>query len=339
MSGEIITNNILNKHTNMYENILEVKNLKKYFATKDKNLFVKAIDDISFEVRKNEVVGLVGESGSGKSTTAYTVIGMYGITSGEVKFLGQDISMSSRARPKPLKRHMQIVFQDPGTSLNPQREIGEILSLPLKIHKIVPASKLEYRVRELMELVGLSQECYYKLPSSLGGGEKQLVAIARALTTNPELMILDEPTSALDVSIQAKIINILLELRRQFNMSYLFITHDMSLMRNIADRVAIMYLGRIMEMAPTADFFCKPLHPYTEMLISSIPVVLEEEEKLIPTRVESRGEIPSPVNIPAGCRFNSRCPRKFDLCLTSEPQLLEVFPDHYVSCHIYDDKL
>lgn len=317
--------------------ILSVKNLKKYFPTKDKDLFVKAIDDISFVVRQNEVVGLVGESGSGKSTTAYAAIGMYGITSGEIKYMGQDISMPAAKRKKKLKREIQIVFQDPGTSLNPQRKVGNILAMPLKVHKIVPSSQVDNRVRELLDTVGLSQDCYYKLPSSLGGGEKQLVAIARALSTNPKLMILDEPTSALDVSIQAKIITILMDLRKEFTMSYLFITHDMSLMRNIADRVAIMYLGRIMEMAPTADFFRNPLHPYTKMLISSIPVVLEEEEALKPEKVESCGEIPSPVNVPQGCRFNTRCPNKFDRCFTEEPKIQEVFSDHFVSCHLYDE--
>ncbi len=331
IAGVSVKDNITNKR----DNILVVRNLKKYFATREKDLFVKAIDDISFEVRRNEVVGLVGESGSGKSTTAYTIIGTCDITSGEMNFMGQDISMPAKKRSKELKRQIQIVFQDPGTSLNPQRKIGEILSMPIRVHKMVPRSQTERRVRELLDLVGLSQDCYYKLPSSLGGGEKQLVAIARALTTNPSLMVLDEPTSALDVSIQAKIIEILMDLRSQFNMSYLFITHDMSLMRNIADRIAIMYLGRIMELAPTVDFFQKPLHPYTNMLISSIPVVLEEEEKLIPDRVESLGEIPSPVNVPIGCRFNTRCREKFDRCLVEEPELLEVFPDHYVSCHLY----
>ncbi|NLK02499.1 MAG: ABC transporter ATP-binding protein [Clostridiaceae bacterium] len=320
------------------DNVLVVNNMKKYFSTKDKDCFVKAIDDISFTVRRNEVVGLVGESGSGKSTTAYSIMGMHSITSGEVIFKGQDISMLAIKRPKSLKREIQIVFQDPGTSLNPQRKIGEIISMPLRVHNIVPRSQTEKRARELLDLVGLPQDCYYKSPRSLGGGEKQLVAIARALTTNPSLMILDEPTSALDVSIQAKIITTLMELREQFDMSYLFITHDMSLMRNIADRIAIMYLGRIMEMAPTADFFEKPQHPYTKMLVSSIPVVLQEEEDLKPVQVESQGEIPSPVNVPPGCRFNTRCPEKFESCLVDEPQMVKVFPDHYVSCHMHDPR-
>lgn len=316
------------------EHILVVKNMKKYFPTKDKNRFVKAVDDISFSVRENEVVGLVGESGSGKSTAAYSVIGMHGITSGEISFMGQDISMSAKKRPMELKREIQIVFQDPGTSLNPQRTIGKILSMPLLVHKMVVPNECEDRVRDLLDLVGLSQDCYYKSPRSLGGGEKQLVAIARALTTNPKLMILDEPTSALDVSIQAKIIGTLMDLRRQFNLSYLFITHDLSLIRNIADRVAIMYLGSIMEMAPANDFFRKPQHPYTKMLVSSIPVVRKEEEQLKPSQIHSQGEIPSPVNTPSGCRFHTRCPLVNDICRNTAPEMRELFPDHFACCHL-----
>lgn len=318
------------------EDILVVRHMKKYFPTKNKNLFVKAIDDISFTVRKNEVVGLVGESGSGKSTTAYSVIGLHGITSGEVSFLGQDISMSATRRSMELKKQMQIVFQDPGTSLNPQRNIGDILAMPLKVHKMVPSNEVEDRVRELLEIVGLPQDCYFKTSRSLGGGEKQLVAIARALTTNPKLMILDEPTSALDVSIQAKIISTLMDLREKFGMSYLFITHDMSLMRNIADRIAIMYLGRIMELAPAEEFFRSPEHPYTKMLVSSIPVVLPEEEAIKPQQIHSQGEIPSPVHVPSGCRFRTRCPYSQQKCIDMEPEMREVQKDHFACCHLLE---
>ena len=319
--------------TNLKENILVVNHMKKYFPTKKKGLFVKAIDDISFTVRKNEVVGLVGESGSGKSTTAYSIIGLHGITEGDVRFLGEDISMQATKRSMELKKKMQIVFQDPGTSLNPQRNIGDILAMPLKVHKMMPSNEIENRVREILDTVGLPQDCYYKSPRSLGGGEKQLVAIARALTTNPKLMILDEPTSALDVSFQAKIIGKLMDLKDRFDMSYLFITHDMSLMRNIADRIAIMYLGRIMELAPAEEFFQKPEHPYTQMLVSSIPVVLPEEEALKPQQIHSQGEIPSPVNVPSGCRFRTRCPYAESICSQKEPEMREIGVDHFVCCH------
>ncbi|MCL1975403.1 MAG: ABC transporter ATP-binding protein [Firmicutes bacterium] len=316
------------------EDVLIVRNMKKYFPTKTKGSFVKAVDDISFSVRFGEVIGLVGESGSGKSTTAYVVMGMHNLTAGSVFFRGQDISMPVSKRSLSLKRDLKIVFQDPGTSLNPQRNIGNILSLPLKVHKIVPQNEVFEHAGKLLQMVGLTPETIYKYPRSLGGGERQLVAIARALATNPTMMVLDEPTSSLDVSIQAKIINTLIDLQKQFDMSYLFITHDMSLMRNIADRIAIMYLGRIVEMSPTKDFFLNPQHPYTKMLLSSIPVVLDAEKALKPEKIESRGEIPSPVNIPAGCRFNSRCPYAYDLCRSSEPIMREFLPDHEVACHL-----
>jgi len=316
--------------------VLVVRNMKKYFPTKVKNRFVKAVDDISFSIRAGEVIGLVGESGSGKSTTAYVVMGMYGITSGSVHYQGQDISMPARQRPLALKKDIQIVFQDPGTSLNPQRTVGNILTMPLRVHHMVPRPQLLARAAELLDMVGLPPETIYKYPKSLGGGERQLVAIARALTTDPSLMVLDEPTSALDVSIQAKIINTLMDLQKKLGMSYLFITHDMSLMRNIADRIAIMYLGRIVEMAPATDFFQKPQHPYTKMLLSSIPVVLKAEQELKPDKVISTGEIPSPVHVPTGCRFHTRCPYAYERCRSEEPQIREIFPDHIVACHLCD---
>ena len=315
-------------------NVLVVENLKKYFPTGVKGRYVKAVDDINFEIRKNEVVGLVGESGSGKSTTAYMVMGMHTVSGGAISFLGQNISMPARKRAMPLKRDIQIVFQDPGTSLNPQRSVASILATPLKVHGIVPRDQIETRVGELLEMVGLPAQTGYKYPKALGGGERQLVAIARALSTNPSLMVLDEPTSSLDVSIQAKIINTLMDLQKKMEMSYLFITHDMSLMRNIADRIAIMYLGRIVEMAPAKSFFENPQHPYTKMLLSSIPVVLEAEKALRPDKVISTGEIPSPVNVPSGCRFHTRCPYVSDHCRTEEPPMRVVLPDHVTACHL-----
>ena len=315
------------------KDILVVKNIKKYFPTKTEGLFVKAVDGISFTIRENEVVGLVGESGSGKSTTAYAVMGMHSITDGEMRFKGEDISMAAKKRPLHLKRDIQIVFQDPGTSLNPKRTIGNILITPLKVHNIVPKEERFVYAQKLLEIVGLSPAFAYKYPGALGGGERQLVAIARALSTNPSFMVLDEPTSSLDVSVQAKIINTLMDIRKKRGISYLFITHDMSLMRNIADRIAIMYLGRIVEMAETEKFFERPQHPYTRMLISSIPVVLASEEKLKPDPVESQGEIPSPVNVPNGCGFHTRCPYATEKCAVEMPPCKEVSEGHQVWCH------
>ena len=313
--------------------ILEIQDLKKYFQTK--RGVVRAVDGVTFSIQRGETLGLVGESGSGKSTVAYTIIGMYRPTSGRILFRGQDIGKEAKKRPKALKKEIQIVFQDPGSSLNPRRSIKQILELPLRVHRIPVNPSREAHITELLEMVELPPEYMYKYPQALGGGEKQMVAIARALATHPSLVVLDEPTSALDVSIQAKIINLLLRLQREFDLTYLFITHDLSLMRNMATRVAIMYLGKICEVAPTVDFFQNPLHPYTQMLLSSIPVVSEEEEKLKPKKVISRGEIPSPVNVPPGCSFHLRCPMKMEICSRVDPRMMEIEPGHLVRCHLY----
>lgn len=321
----------------MQEDIFKVNNLKKYFpigGKDNKNKFVKAIDGIDFTIKSGETLGLVGESGSGKSTTAYTVIGMYGITDGSISFKGKDIGVETNKRPLSIKREIQMVFQDPGTSLNPQHTVYQILELPLKIHKICPPKDYPDEIARLLDMVELPIEYMHKYPSMLGGGEKQMVAIARALATRPSAIVLDEPTSALDVSVQAKIINMLLRLQKEMNLSYLFITHDLSLMRNVADRVAIMYLGKIAEIAPTESFFKNPRHPYTQMLLSSIPVISEEEEKYKPKRIHSQGEIPSPVNVPKGCSFNTRCPFSMDKCKEVDPQMLYFEGNHSVRCHL-----
>lgn len=321
----------------MSEVILKVEGLKKYFPVtrgKQKNLFVKAIDGIDFTIREGETLGLVGESGSGKSTTAYNVIGMYGSTAGKMTFKGEDISQSSSKRPLRIKKEIQIVFQDPGTTLNPQRTVKQILGLPLSVHGMVDKTDPQGQLIRLLETVELPAEYLYKYPSSLGGGERQMLAIARAIATDPSLIVLDEPTSSLDVSVQAKIINMLLRLQKQRNLSYLFITHDLSLMRNLATKVAIMYLGKIAEIAPVNTFFTAPRHPYTQMLLSAIPVVSEAEERLKQAKITPQGEIPSPVNVPTGCSFNTRCPFASDKCFHEDPVMMEIQPDHFVRCHL-----
>jgi peptide/nickel transport system ATP-binding protein len=321
--------------------LLKVDNLKKYFPvnigsiSRKKTVYLKAVDGVSFYLNQGEILALVGESGSGKSTTAYTIMGLYEPTEGKIWFKGIDISTGVNKRPLSLKREIQIVFQDPGTSLNPQRTIKQILELPLKVHRIVTKEKLDEKIEELLRTVELPKDYMFKYPRMIGGGERQLVAIARALATNPSLIVLDEPTSALDVSIQAKIINMLIKLQRDFNLSYLFITHDLSLVRNVATRVAIMYLGKIYEIAPTQEFFANPLHPYTQMLLSAIPVISDEERELKPKKIKSIGEIPSPVNVPPGCGFHPRCPFKVEECLKEDPPLVEVTPGHFVRCLMY----
>lgn len=316
----------------MSEEIIVVKNLKKHFKT-DRGV-VKAVDGVSFSIKTSDSLGLVGESGSGKSTTAFTIMGVYAPTDGEIYFKG---NLLGRKRTKELKKDMQMVFQDPGSSLNPRKNVREIIEQPLRIHKLYEGKERE-RVEELLRMVGLPTEFVDRYPRAVGGGEKQLVAMARALASDCSFIALDEPTSALDVSMQARIINTLIRIQKELNLAYLFITHNLSLMRNVASRVGIMYLGKLVEMAPASEFFQKPLHPYTKMLISSIPVITKQEEELKPKKVVSRGEIPSPVNMPTGCTFHPRCNDCMEICTKTEPTMIEVEPAHLVHCHLFSDK-
>lgn len=320
----------------LQKEILTVKDLKKYFFTKQGT--VKAIDGVNFSVNTGDTLGLVGESGSGKSTVAYTVMGIYTPTEGEILYKGKEyLNKKKRKQPFKFKKEMQIVFQDPGSSLNPSRTIQQILELPIRVHNIEKNSKERLKkVKELLDMVQLPQDYLYKYPSMIGGGEKQMISIARALAVKPSFILLDEPTSALDVSIQAKIIRMLLDFQKNFNLSYIFISHDLSLMRNVATRVAIMYLGKICEIATTEKFFKNPLHPYTQMLLSSIPVLSEEEENLMPKKIISQGEIPSPVDIPTGCGFQTRCPKKMEICSQIDPEMIEIGKDHSVRCHLFN---
>lgn len=319
----------------MIKTILTVEGLKKYFPTKQG--VVKAVDGVDFSAIEGETFGLVGESGSGKTTIAHCIAELYAPTAGEIWFKGKPINKDFRKRSMELKREIRIVFQDPGSSLNPKRTIGQILMVPLKVHKMTSKRERLSTIARLLAMVELSADYIFKSPPALSGGEKQMVAIARALATNPSLVILDEPTSALDVSVQAKIINLLMRLQRNLNLTYLFITHDLSLMRNMATRVAIMYLGKICEVAPTIEFFQNPCHPYTKMLLSSIPVVSEEEKALKPGKIESRGEIPSPVNVPPGCSFHLRCPEAKEICSQIDPQFISLNERHTVRCHLLSE--
>jgi oligopeptide/dipeptide ABC transporter ATP-binding protein len=314
----------------MSEKILVVKDLKKYFKT-DLGV-VKAVDGVSFSINSGETLGLVGESGSGKSTTAFTIMGVYAQTEGEISFKGKPLGIK---RTKELKKEMQMVFQDPGSSLNPRKNVKEIIQQPLKIHQLHVGRERE-RVEELLRMVGLPTEFVNRYPRAIGGGEKQLVAVARSLATECSFIALDEPTSALDVSMQARIINTLIRIQKELNLAYLFITHNLSLMRNVASNIGIMYLGRLVEIAPSSEFFQKPLHPYTKMLISSIPVITKAEEDLKPKKVISRGEIPSPVNMPTGCTFHPRCNECMEICKTMEPTMIEVESEHFVHCHLFN---
>ncbi len=314
----------------MSNETLVVKNLKKWFKT-DEGI-VRAVDGISFTIKKGETFGLVGESGSGKSTTAYTLMGIYTPTEGEIIYKGKNITMGIKKRPLALKKEMQMVFQDPGSSLNPKSTIEQIIGLPLKVHGIAKEQRRK-RVIELLNMVELPEEYIDRQSTKIGGGEKQMIAIARSLATNPTFITLDEPTSALDVSMQAKIINKLIQFQKKLGLTYPFITHNLSLMRNVATNVGIMYLGKLCEVAPTIEFFQNPLHPYTKMLLSSIPVITPEEEAVKPDKVMSKGEIPSPVNVPSGCYFHPRCNECIEICMKVDPPMLEVEKGHFVKCH------
>lgn len=314
--------------------ILSVSNLKKYFNTSEG--VVRAVDGVSFNVKYGETLALVGESGSGKTTTGHVIMGFYTPNEGKIIYKNTyDLSVPMKKRPLELKKDIQIVFQDPGTSLNPKRMVKDIVSLPLLIHKTIDSKRLYERVAELLEYVGLSEEFMFKYPHELGGGEKQLVAIARALAPQPSFIILDESTSALDVSSQAKVLTTLMKIQRELGLTYLLITHDLGVVRNISQRVIIMYLGKIYEEAPTEEFFKSPLHPYTQMLLSSIPTLSEEDEKIKPKGIESIGEIPSAVKPPSGCRFHTRCPFVKQICKQQEPPDIMVNDNHIVRCWLY----
>jgi peptide/nickel transport system ATP-binding protein len=320
----------------MVENILELKDFVKHFQTPGGT--VRAVDGISFSIKYGECFGVVGESGSGKSTTGYNVIGIYAPTSGKILFKGKEIPGDIGKRAKSIKKEIQMVFQDPGGSLNPKKNVREIITLPLEIHNIVSREEYEKKVLELIEMVGLPKDYSERHPLTLGGGERQLVAVARALATDPTFIVLDEPTSALDVSMQATVIRTLMRLQKDLGLTYIFITHNLVLMRNVASRVAIMYLGKIAELAPTSEFFSNPLHPYTKMLLSSIPVITDEEEALKPEKIMSTGEIPSPINPPPGCSFHPRCPFKLDICSKEDPVMVKAGPDHDVRCWLFAEK-
>lgn len=317
------------------DDILIVDNLVKYFNIPRGT--VKAVNEVSFHVKSGETLGIVGESGSGKSTIAYVLSGIYGATKGNIIYKSKyNITQGFKKRPRELKRDIQIVFQNPGSSLNPTKTIRELLENPLKFHNIGKNKRdREEKIVEWLETVELSASYMYKYPWTIGGGEKQMVAIARALLVDPSLVLLDEPTSSLDVSVQAKVINSLITLQERLNLTYIFITHDLSLMRNVASRVLIMYLGKICEVADTSEFFSIPTHPYTRMLLSSVMVVSEEEEKLKPKDVTSIGEIPSPLNIPQGCAFFARCPKRMEICKRVDPSFVEVKKEHIVRCHLF----
>ena len=318
--------------------ILEVKNLKMYFPVGSGFLsrkpvgYVKAVDDVSFTVKRGETLGLVGESGCGKTTTGRCILQLYKPTAGQVIFDGQDLTSMNSKTMRGMRREMQVIFQDPYSSLNPRMTAGNIIGEPLIVHGLV-ANKTEYRnkVADLLTNVGLNPYMADRFPHEFSGGQRQRIGVARALSVSPKFIVADEPVSALDVSIQAQIINLLEDLQEQFNLTYLFIAHDLSVVRHISDRVGVMYLGHLVEMAERNEIYRNPIHPYTKALLSAVPIpdpVLDAQRE----RVLLTGEVPSPLNPPSGCVFHPRCPAANDTCSQYLPELREVETDHYSAC-------
>lgn len=314
----------------MSKNLIEVKNLKKYFNTP--NGALHAVDDISFFIKKGETLGLVGESGCGKSTTGRLLIRLLEATSGEIIYDGKDISKLSKREMNALRKEIQIVFQDPYASLNPRLTVSEIIAEPLIVNKIFKRDKisLNKRVEELMDLVGLAPRLANSYPHELDGGRRQRIGIARALALNPKFIVQDEPVSALDVSIQAQILNLMADLQEQLDLTYLFISHDLSVVKHVSDRIAVMYLGKIVELTDYNSIFKNALHPYSQALLSAIPHASLDEKS---ERILLVGDVPSPINPPIGCRFASRCPHATKKCLEVEPILKEISKNHFVACH------
>ncbi|MEV6269246.1 oligopeptide/dipeptide ABC transporter ATP-binding protein [Kribbella sp. NPDC051936] len=317
----------------MNEVLLRVDDVRKEFPTSSKEV-VQAVAGVSLEVRKGETLGLVGETGCGKSSLARCMARLYDVTSGSVWFEGRDITRLSRKAMRPLRRDVQVIFQDPYGSLNPRRRVGSIIGDPFSIHNIASGNERKKKVQELMELVGLNPEHYNRFPAEFSGGQRQRIGVARALALRPKLVICDEPVSALDVSIQAQIINLLSDLQQEFDLTYVFISHDLSVVRHVSDRIAVMYLGKIVELAPTGELFGQTRHPYTRALLSALPVAdpdtADSREQII-----LGGDIPSATNPPSGCRFHTRCPKARLDCAAEEPVLEPVLddrPEHRTAC-------
>ncbi len=320
--------------------LLDVKNLKMHFPLTQGIIFqrkvgaVQAVDGVSFSVKRGETLGLVGESGCGKSTTGRAILQLYKPTDGNVIFNGSDLTTLDSTQMRKMRRHLQMIFQDPYASLNPRMTVGNIVSEPMQIHKLVAKNERTQRVQELLQTVGLNPYFANRYPHEFSGGQRQRIGIARALAANPDFIVCDEPVSALDVSIQAQIVNLLEDLQEQFGLTYLFIAHDLSVVRHISDRVAVMYLGKIVEMADRNELYDTPLHPYTKALLSAVPIpdpVIEKQRE----RIILTGDVPSPINPPSGCHFHTRCPYVMDVCKKVDPIFAEQGSGHFVACHLY----
>ena len=319
------------------EVLLEVKDLRKYFPVRRGIFFkiagyIKAVDSVSFYIKKGETLGLVGESGCGKSTTGFSIARLEEATSGKVNFLGKNILSMNAKELMEIRKEIQFIFQDPYSSLNPRMTVVDIIGEPLIIHKLVKNKKEKVeRVKQLLNDVGLNIRQMHSFPHEFSGGQRQRIGIARALGVEPKLIIADEPVSALDVSIQAQVINLLVDLQNKFGLAFLFISHDLSVVKHISDRVAVMYLGKIVEMAAEEEIFSNPLHPYTQSLLSAVPIPNPHIEK---ERIILKGDVPSPINPPSGCRFHPRCPKAMEACQHKIPEMTDYGNQHFVTCHL-----
>ncbi len=324
---------------NKDKTLIKVENLTKHFPITRGIIFqreigaVQAVDNISFEIREGETLGLVGESGCGKSTTGRTILQLHRATSGKVFYDGTDLTTMNDETMRRLRRDIQIIFQDPYASLNPRMTVGSIIAEPLEVHLIGTKKERRERVKELLALVGLNPYFINRYPHEFSGGQRQRIGVARALALNPKFIVCDEPIAALDVSIQAQVVNLLEELQKQFGLTYLFIAHDLSMVRHIADRTAVMYLGKIVELADRDVLYGKPLHPYAQALLSAVPIP-DPAKEWKRKRIILEGDVPSPANPPSGCRFHPRCPIAKQVCQEEEPEWREVESDHWVACHL-----
>jgi oligopeptide transport system ATP-binding protein len=319
-----------------HKNILEVHNLKKYFPVGTDffgrpTTYLKAVDDVSFSLRKGETLGLVGESGCGKSTTGRAIIHLYKPTAGKILFNGK--SIDNPAAEKQLRRDMQMIFQDPYASLNPRMTVGDIIGEPLDIHGLASTGQRTERIVSLLQMVGLNPEHANRFPHEFSGGQRQRIGIARALAVEPSFIICDEPISALDVSIQAQVVNLLERLQAELGLTYLFIAHDLAMVKHISNRVAVMYLGKIVEMADSSELYSKPQHPYTQALLSAIPIP-DPPVEAKRERIRLEGDVPNPINPPSGCRFRTRCRHAMPICAEQEPVLIDAGAGHMTACHL-----
>jgi oligopeptide/dipeptide ABC transporter ATP-binding protein len=313
--------------------LVEIKDLKKHFPLPHKQV-VRAVDGVSFTINRGETLGLVGESGCGKTTVGRCILRLIEPTSGEIRFDGHDLLKMDRGEMRALRRRMQIIFQDPYSSLNPRMKVGSIIAEPLEIHRVGDRSERKDRVAELLRVVGLDPDYANRYPHQFSGGQRQRIGIARALALNPDFIVADEPVSALDVSVQAQVVNLLQDLQERFGLTYLFISHGLAVVKHISTRVGVMYLGKLVELAPAQEIYANPLHPYTQALLRAIPIPDPDAKRRAAQRLG--GDVPNPITPPGGCRFHTRCPQAIERCGSLEPELVEVTPGHFVACFLHE---